>query len=227
LGIIGYVIFSIYESRQESQAVKDEYEVEYRRTSAHTPGQWTRNGVYIIVGLAFLVFGADRLVDSAVVMARSFGISELMIGLTVVAIGTSLPEIATSVVATLRGERDIVVGNIIGSNIFNILLVIGAVSVVAPDGLPIPEAALHFDIPIMIAVAVACLPIFVSNYTISRMEGVLFLSYFAFYLTYLIMDSQNHDNLQLFSNVLLGFVIPISVISFIIVLRRWRKGHWD
>ncbi|MBT5872304.1 MAG: calcium/sodium antiporter [Candidatus Latescibacteria bacterium] len=227
LGIIAYVTYSIYESRTDRNDVDQDFEVEYVSASMPVRATWIRNVLLILTGLFMLVLGADWLVESAVSMARSIGVSELTIGLTVVAIGTSLPEIATSVIATLRGERDIVVGNIVGSNIFNVLLVLGSVSLVAPGGLPIPMAALNFDIPIMIAVAIACLPIFVSGSTISRNEGILFLAYFAFYLTYLVMDSQNHDNLPLFSAVMLVFVIPISVISFFIVIWRWRKGHWD
>ena len=96
----------------------------------------------------------------------------MVIGLTIVAAGTSLPEVATSVVAALRGERDIAVGNVIGSNTFNILGVLGLSGLVAPAGLPVRRAMLSFDLPVMIAVAVACLPVFFTGHLIARWEGL-------------------------------------------------------
>ena len=96
-----------------------------------------------------------------------------LIGLTVIAIGTSLPELATSIIAAFKGERDIAVGNIVGSNIFNLLCVLGLASLVSPAVIPVAANALAFDFPVMIAVAVACLPIFFSGYRINRWEGLL------------------------------------------------------
>jgi cation:H+ antiporter len=114
-------------------------------------------------------------------------VSELVIGLTIIAAGTSLPEVVTSVMAAWRGERDIAVGNVVGSNIFNILCVLGLASLVAPSGIEISTTALRFDIPVMIAVAVACLPIFFTGNVITRWEGGLFFAYYIAYTTYLIL----------------------------------------
>ncbi|MBA4252283.1 MAG: sodium:calcium antiporter, partial [Chlorobiaceae bacterium] len=115
---------------------------------------------YIIVGLAFLIIGSDLLVDSAVIFAKYFGVSEMIIGLTIVAVGTSLPEVATSIVAAIKGQRDIAVGNIIGSNIFNIVFILGVSSIVSISGLNVNVAMINFDIPFALAIAIACLPIF-------------------------------------------------------------------
>ncbi len=134
--------------------------------------------VGLVLGLVLLGFGANWLVDGAVQIARWLGVSELIIGLTIVAIGTSLPEIVTSITASLRGQRDIAVGNVVGSNIFNILCVLGISSLVAPSGIEVSDAALRFDIPIMLAVSLACLPIFFTGNMIARWEGCLFFGYY-------------------------------------------------
>ena len=137
-----------------------------------------------------------------------------------VAAGTSLPEVVTSIIAALRGERDIAVGNVVGSNIFNILAVLGITSIVAPEGIPVSSAVIGFDLPVMIAVALACLPIFFTGGTISRKEGVLLLAYYLAYTAYLILAASHHDALPRFSAVMLEFVIPITAVTLIIVVLR-------
>jgi cation:H+ antiporter len=181
---------------------------------------WLRNLLLIAVGLAALIVGSRWLVDSATSIATALGVSDLVIGLTVVAVGTSLPEVATSVLASIRGERDIAVGNVVGSNIFNILVVLGVGSVVAPDGIEVSRAALEFDIPIMIAVAVACLPIFFSGYLIARWEGALFLAYYVAYTTYLVVHAVDHPALPAFRSAMVYFVIPLTVITLLVVGTR-------
>jgi cation:H+ antiporter len=175
-GAVVYTAMAVRQSRQEI--------LQLASTLVESPpesklkGGWQRIAlqfVYISVGLALLVMGARWLVNGAVILAKLFNVNELVIGLTIVAVGTSLPEIATSIVAALRGDRDIAVGNVVGSNIFNILLVLGLSSIVAPDGLNVAPPVLAFDIPVMIAVALACLPIMFSGYRIARWEGFLFL----------------------------------------------------
>ena len=146
--------------------------------------------------------------NGAVAFAQALGVSELVIGLTIVAAGTSLPEVATSILAALRGERDIAVGNVVGSNIFNLLAVLGLSSLVAPGGLPAPAALLRFDLPVIVAVALACLPIFASGAVIARWEGALFLFYYAAYTAYLVLAAQQHDALPAFSAVMEAFVLP-------------------
>jgi len=172
------------------------------------------------IGLSPLVIGARWLVDGAVTMAQALGLSELVIGLTIVAAGTSLPEVATSTVASLRGERDIAVGNIVGSNVYNILAGIGLAGILAPDGLQVPPAALRFDIPVMIAVALACLPIFFTGNTIARWEGLLFFGYYVAYSLYLVLGATQHEALPAFSAIMLAFVLPLTAVTVLIVTVR-------
>jgi cation:H+ antiporter len=181
----------------------------------------TRAGLLAAVGMALLVLGARWMVEAATSFARALGVSDLVVGLTVVALGTSLPEVAASVVAALRGQRDIAVGNAIGSNIFNIAYVLGLTAILAPGGVPVPEPALRFDLPVMIAVAAACLPIFFTGHRIARWEGVLFLAYYAAYLLFLVLQAEQHAVLPAFSRAMLGFVIPLTVATLGVV--AWRE----
>ena len=175
---------------------------------------------FIILGLIFCVLGSGWLLDSAIILAKTLGVSELIIAITIVAAGTSFPEVATSVVAAIRGEKDIAIGNVVGSNIFNILGIIGVTCLVAPDGISVAPSILRFDLPIAIAVCFACLPIFFSGHKISRWEGILFLAYYVAYIGYLILDAKGHDLLPVFSMILLWFVIPLTVITLAIVVYR-------
>ena len=218
-GAVAYTAFQIRQSRKESAAIRDEYAQEYgpRRTST------AANLSFIGAGLALLVLGSRWLVNGAVAFAQALGVSELVIGLTVVAAGTSLPEVATSILAAFRGERDIAVGNVVGSNIFNLLAVLGLAGLVAPSGLPAPAALLRFDLPVMVAVAIACLPIFASGATIARWEGALFLFYFAAYTAYVVLAAQQHDALPAFSAPMEAFVLPLTAVTLAVVgWRAWR-----
>lgn len=176
--------------------------------------------VYVVAGLGLLVLGARWLVDGAVTVAEALGLSELIVGLTVVALGTSLPEVATSVVAAARGSRDIAVGNIVGSCIFNILFVLGLAGLVAPDGISVSRAALGFDLPVMIATAVACLPIFFTGWRVARWEGFLFLGYYVAYTLYLILNATEHEALPVFSAVMLIFVVPLTAVTLVVLAAR-------
>jgi cation:H+ antiporter len=187
IGILGYSIVVVRRSRKETHALRSQYEKEYGPHAACNP-HWLVNLCLITVGLALLMVGSRWVVSGAVAMAELLGVSELVIALTIIAAGTSLPEMATSVVASIRGERDIAVGNVVGSNLFNVLGILGLSSSMAADGIQVAPAALTFDIPVMIAVGVACLPIFFTGYRISRWEGCLFLACYAGYVLYLIFD---------------------------------------
>ena len=199
-------------------------DVEVPDTDVDVP-TW-RHVLVLVTGLAVLVLGSQWLVDGAVSIATAMGVSELVIGLTVVAIGTSLPEIATSVLAVMRGERDMAVGNIVGSNVFNLLFVLGATAAIAPDGIAVGAAAVRFDLPVMTAVALACMPIFFTGHCIQRWEGGLFLGYYLAYLAYLLLDAADHDALPAFSAMMMAFVVPLTVITLAVVtLRAWRARH--
>lgn len=224
-GIVAYTIWAIGRSRKETREVRAEYDAEFS-AHEHSRGGLLKDVALVVGGLGMLVLGSEWFVNGAVELAEAFGVSELVIGLTVVALGTSMPEIVTSVLASIRGERDIAVGNVIGSNLFNLLMVMGLTSVVADGGITVADAALRFDIPVMIAVAIACLPVFWRGYVISRWEGILFLLYCAAYLTYLLLDSTDHDSTDAFRTAMLGFVIPLTVVTFaVLVYRTWRNGN--
>jgi cation:H+ antiporter len=221
-GAIAYTLSLIYQSNKQqndsNNSEDDEFAREYSETEARSPLVWIKNLVFIVGGLALLVLGSGWLVDSAIAIARSLGLSELIIGLTIVAAGTSLPELATSVVASVRGERDIAVGNVLGSNIFNILAVLGVSGIVVPDGIQVSKEAIQFNIPVAIAVAFACLPIFYSGRRIDRWEGILFLFYYVAYTGYLILyATKNHEVLSTYIDVMLWFVLPLTAITLIII----------
>lgn len=219
LGLFAYVWFLIYQSRKESSEVREEYDNEFGAEKI-SGSSWAKNIGLVVGGLALLVLGSRWLVDSAVAFAQFLGVSELVVGLTIVAAGTSLPEVVTSVIAAIRGERDIAVGNVVGSNIFNIMGVLGVASLVAPAGIEISPAVLGFDIPIMIAVAFACLPIFFTGGVISRPEGGLLLGYYVAYTCYLILAASKHDALAGVSAVMLYFVIPLTIVTLIVIVLR-------
>jgi len=224
-GIVAYIVFAIRQSRKETKEIEAEYDHEFGQGGGMGPRQAVIQIALVIAGLALLVVGARWLVNGAVALARSLGLSELIIGLTIIAAGTSLPEVATSVIASLRGERDIAVGNVVGSNIFNILAVLGLTAAVAPEGVTVPVAALRFDIPFMIAVSVACLPIFFTGYRIARWEGLLFLAYYVAYTLYLVLDAAGHDALPAYSTVMFEFVAPLTAVTLLIlVVRALRQG---
>ena len=223
--LFAYTVFLIRQSRKETQSMKDEYAAEFAAPEvAAWDRHWSVQLLLIAGGLCLLVLGAHWLVDAAVSFARALGLSEMVIGLTIVAAGTSLPEVATSVIATLRGERDIAVGNVIGSNTFNILGVLGVSGLVAPAALPVAPTMLSFDMLVMIAVAFACLPIFFSGHSIERWEGGLFLFYYAAYSTFLLLAAQQHDALATYGVVMATVVLPLTAITLaVITLRQWRS----
>jgi cation:H+ antiporter len=220
LGAIGYSALSIVRSRRAVALRKSLGQVD---SDVH--GQRGRKTVLqlvsIAIGLALLVVGARWLVDGATAVARLLQVSELVIGLTVVAVGTSLPEIATSMVAGLRGQRDIAVGNVVGSNIFNLLLVLGCGALLAPAPVRVQAPALNFDIPVMVAVALACLPIFYSGYTISRGEGLLLIAYYAAYAVFLFLQATRHSAIEEYTTVMRYFILPLSGLVLIILAARF------
>jgi cation:H+ antiporter len=172
-----------------------------------------------VVGLALLVVGARWLVNGAVAVATMMGVSDAVIGLTVVAAGTSLPEVAASVIATLRGERDIAVGNVLGSNIFNLTVILGTTAVVG-GGVEVAAGIVRFDMAVMVAVAVACLPIFFTDHTIARWEGGLFLAFYLAYTTYLVLDATGHAALPRYRDAMLLFVLPLTAITLAVLAAR-------
>jgi cation:H+ antiporter len=220
--LAAYTTFLIVQSRRERQEIRDEYAAEFDPGKA---GAWDSRLpaqlALIGIGLGLLVFGARALVDAAVTVAQLLGVSELVIGLTVVAAGTSLPEVATSVLAAMRGERDIAVGNVVGSNIFNVLGVLGVSALIAPQALTVAPAMLSFDLPVMLGIAIACLPIFFTGNAIARWEGALFLAFYAAYTGYLLLAATQHDALETYGLAMRAFVLPLTAVTILVV--AWRE----
>ena len=180
-----------------------------------------KSSAMVALGVLMLVVGARLLVTAASDLAAAWGMSDLVIGLTVVAIGTSLPELATSLVAAFRGERDLAVGNIVGSNMFNIGAVLGITSLITP--IEVAAGAIRFDLPIMVAVALALLPIAFTGMAIKRWEGLLFAGFYAAYIAYVVLQASDHDALEPFSTAMLWFVIPFTAV-WLIVLATYELG---
>jgi cation:H+ antiporter len=219
-----YIWWSIRQSRKETAEIQEEYAHEYAVTNGDR-GHILKNFLFVGAGLGLLVVGSEWLVKGAVSLARLFNVSDLVIGLTIVALGTSMPEVATSVMAALKKERDIAVGNVIGSNLFNIMAVIGLSGIVAPSGIAISPDAIRMDIPIMIAVALLTLPVFFTGHRIARWEGALLLIYLAAYITFLVFLSISFQpGITVLTAVMLWFVFPVSVIAVgTDVILEWRR----
>ena len=220
--LLAYTTFLVVQSRRESAAAQANISEDIVSAA---PGAWDAKLpaqlLLIAAGLAALVLGSDALVTASVAFAKQMGVSDLVIGLTIVAAGTSMPEVATSITAAIKGERDIAVGNVVGSNTFNILGCLGLSGMVGGDmGLAMSPSLLAFDVWVMIAVALACLPVFTSGREIARWEGGVFLAYYAAYVTYLILAAQEHAALATFSTAMLSFVVPITVITLVVVIIR-------
>ncbi|MDR2485165.1 MAG: calcium/sodium antiporter [Treponema sp.] len=224
-GIIAYVGFLIKNGRSGmAESGKPE-------KAEKVPGKNAalRTGIAALLfcaGLALLIAGSKIMVHGAVNIATALGVSELIIGLTIVAAGTSMPELATSVVAAIRGERDIAVGNAIGSNIFNLLAVLGLSGLVSPEPMTVAPNMLFTDIPVMIGVILLCLPVFAARHTLNRMWGVLFVLFYAAYTAYLILSNQDTPGLTLICRLGLFGAIGISIIgAAVYALAVRRKTH--
>ncbi len=224
LGLVAYTVWAIRLGRKDQATVgRDVQKIVTKREEKRTRSVFLHL-LFVAVGLGMLAVGSHWLIRGALEIALELGVSELVIGLTIISGGTSLPEVVTSIVASLRGERDIAIGNVVGSNIFNILSVIGITSIVAPNGLMVSNAALTFDIPVMVAAAIACLPIFFHENKMSRWEGALFFGYYVAYITYLFLDATSHRYLTMFSTIMLQFVIPMTVVSIGVVVIRYVRA---
>jgi len=219
--LLVYIFWCIRESRRESAAVQEEWG---HLQPGGKSSVVTEIGL-ILAGLVLLGIGSHGLVSGAVTVATYAGVSQLVIGLTIVAAGTSLPEVVTSIMAAWRGERDIAVGNVVGSNLFNILCVVGFSSVVAPNGITVADDALRFDIPVMIAVAIVCLPIFFNQHLITRWVGGLFLIYYVAYTTYVVLTAMKSHYQGTLGSVMTTYVIPLTTLTLIISTVRALRSR--
>ncbi len=227
IGSVWYTVHAIYKGRREGLSDQDILDAAARPPLRWSPfWQITIDMVLIAAGLALMTLGADWLVQGATVAARALGVSELVIGLSIVAIGTSLPEVATTVMAMVRGRRDIAVGNVVGSNLFNLLLVLGSCAAVSRRGVTVAPAALQFDFPIMLAVAILCWPVCYSGGRISRWEGAAFLVLFAAYLGLRYFDDSGHPQAATLQLAMLWGVYPsLLFASLFQSVRTWKREH--
>ncbi len=195
IGYVGWTVFEVLAHKKNNSEFIQNIEHEVTQSQKATansqkPGQGVLVSLcLIIIGIALLVFGADMMVKGSVKLATLFGVSELIIGLTILAIGTSLPELVVSILAALQGKSDIAVGNVVGSNIFNMLGVLGPSALVTGlhqgTGLPVSAKVIQFDLPIMAFAAIVCCVLCVTGRKVTRLEGVVLLAGYALYLTLL------------------------------------------
>ena len=209
----GLIIYIIYLMRKSSSLTAFEEELPEESQSWGMKISWLPEWLYnitlVAIGLGMLILGSRWLVTDSVIIARYFGISELVIGLTVISIGTSLPEIATSVLAGLRKKKDIAVGNVVGSNLFNLMMVLGLTSLISPHGLDVSATALHIDIPYMIAIAVIAYPIFFTNWAVDRWEGFLFLLLYVGYTYYIMQNAVSSPHIDTYNEWILYYATPL------------------
>ena len=224
-GAVAYFTIAVWAGRAEARAMRAAVDSPAEALPGVSAGAWPRDLVLVAAGLGMLVLGARWLVTGAVDVARVLGVSDAIIGLTIVAAGTSLPEVATSVVATLRGERDMAIGNAIGSCICNILVILGISALASGGNLAVSPALARFDVLVMIAAAIACLPLLRTGGVLARWEGALLLGYYAAYLAYLTLAAQQHDALAGFRLVMITFVIPLTAVTIAITVAQSVLAH--
>lgn len=206
LGLGAYLVLAIRRGQRESRRTRPAGQ--HLGTDRSHVG---RDVAFLVAGIALLVAGARWLVQAASDIAAAAGFSDLVIGLTVVAVGTSLPEIVTSVIAAIKGDRELAVGNVVGSNIFNFGAVLGLTSAVTP--VPIDAAAVRFDLPVLLAVTAALAVMLFTGSVVSRGEGFLLVGWFTAYTGYLVLDSKAHDALPAYSALLLYYCLPITALA--------------
>jgi cation:H+ antiporter len=187
---------------------------------------WLSSLLWMLGGLVLLVLAGHLVLGAAVDVASDLGLSERVIGLTIVAVSTSLPCLATSLIAALRGEREIAVGNVIGSNLFNLLGVLGFTALVAPSPLSVSPNALDFDLPVMLGVVALCLPVFYTGYRITRAEGLLLLGLYLAYGLHVVSFTTGMPLANKLEQLMLYYVLP-ALVAFLLLtsLRAWRRQH--
>lgn len=224
-GLILYSLLTFFQIKKErlNNGLKDENIDEEIAKLSTGWIFYVKNIGFLIIGLALIVQGANWMVDSAVEMARLLGVSELIIGLTIVSVGTSLPEVATSVAAIRKGDVDMAVANVMGSNLYNIFLTMGLTLLITPNILAVSVQAIHFDLPFMIAISVACIPIFIADFNITRSDGSLFLFYYTGYIIYLILGAMQSPYKEYTELAMFMVIIPSTLIYMGVRLYLYLK----
>ncbi|MFO2464983.1 calcium/sodium antiporter [Pseudomonas sp. 15FMM2] len=217
LALIAYLGLLLYQTRYSRRP-------RTRDTLVQAP--WLSSLLWMIGGLVLLVLAGHLVLGAAVEVANDLGLSARVIGLTIVGVSTSLPCLATSLIAALRGEREIAVGNVIGSNLFNLLGVLGFTALVAPSALSVSPNALDFDLPVMLGVIVLCLPVFYTGYRITRAEGLLLLGLYLAYGLHVMSFTTGMPLANKLEKLMLYYVLP-ALVAFLLCtsLRAWYRQH--
>lgn len=227
LGFVAYSYFTFVQIKKNTGDGEVEEVFQYEMSPdelARGAYFYVQNIGLLLIGLVLIVLGSNWMVDSAVTIARILGLSELVIGLTIVSIGTSLPEVATSLSAARKGKADIAVANVMGSNLYNMLLTLGLTLVIAPNILAVSEDAITLDLPFMVAVSIACIPIFIAGFNLTRMDGSIFLIYYTTYLTYLVLDALGSPIVEAMQTIMMFAVIPATILYMIWRIFQYRKS---
>lgn len=218
VALFGYSIFMYFQIKSDrANNKREQLSKAAKDILKNNPARFYTKYVFLLLlGLVMIVMGSRLMVHAAVTIAEILGVSELIIGLTIVSIGTSLPEVATSVSASRRGDSDTAIANVLGSNLYNILLTLGLTVVIAPGVISVSQEAINFDMPVMIIVIFACLPLFWPGNELSRVEAFGFIFYYGAYLTYLVFIAMSHPLKSEMEWWMLWVIIPISVLLIIV-----------
>ncbi len=217
VALVGFITFSVLQSRRTARATRESRITRTRQAALTEMGA----GLGLAgLGAALLILGSRLFVDSASDIASTLGVSELIIGLTIVSAGTSAPELTTAIVAALRGQTDLAIGNAVGASIINVLGVIGGAALVSGGGLEVPTDAIKFDFPIAVTVGIVVLTIAIIGKRAARRDGIFMIGFYAVYLSALIAISINSDLLNPFSIVALAVVLPVSSLAAVYVVYR-------
>ncbi|MGE8496259.1 MAG: calcium/sodium antiporter [Pseudomonas sp.] len=212
IGILAYTALRIVMGRKDGTAERAQHDL-----PPVTAGPY--RGLIdlgaILMGLALLTAGSHLLIEGALGLGRSLGLSERVIGLTVIGAGTALPVFITSLFATLKGQPDVAVGNLVGSCIFNLLCVLGLSALLAPQPLSVSPNVLTFDFPVMLAAAVACLPLFFAGWRVSRWEGLVLLAYYGVYILYMALFATGRPQASPLADAVLNYALPLTAMALL------------
>ena len=217
LALIGYLLLLRRQALAQSRSYPDQ---------AVPQRTWLRCSAMFVAGIGLLAWGGHLLLESTVELASDVGLSERVIGLTLVAVSAALPELVTSLVAVLRGQRDLAVANVVGSVLFNVLGVLGVTALLAPVPLSISPNALDFDLPVLLGVAALSLPLFYSGLRITRLEGLMLLALYALYGLHLVAFTTGMPLAMRLEHAMLRYVLlPIALLIAFGTWRAWRRQH--
>jgi cation:H+ antiporter len=223
-GVVAYTWWLVRAGRNEGADVLEEYDEAVDELEVEIVDKpWPVQAALVLIGVGVLIAGSQLLVTSATDIAEELGVSDLVIGLTVVAVGTSLPELATSFLAALRGQRDIAVGNVVGSNLFNLLCVLGLTGLVSSDPIPVADSSLQVDFPVMLAATVVLLPIIWKGFEIRRWEGLVLCAFYVLYVTFLVLDAGDNRAVDVVVPIAL-VAAPLAMLGFSLAALQARRS---